>query len=138
VDLSNSLNQLEIQLPNLESARINTEQAINECQKEIEVIQAEYAQKQQDYDVLNLELSKQAYQAYQQEYKELMIKQSAEIGKSSIVVLSEAMVPTNPVAPKRTVNIALSGICGLIIGILAVFIKQNMSSISIVRQRRAA
>lgn len=67
-----------------------------------------------------------------------MIKQSAEIGKSSIVVLSEAMIPANPVAPNRTVNIALSGMCGLIIGILAVFIKQNMSSINIVKQRRAA
>lgn len=140
VELSNSVNQLEIQFTNLEASRDNMEQAILECQKEIEAIQAEYAEKQQEYDELNLELelSKQAYQAYQQEYKELMIKQSAEIGKSSIAVISEAMVPTNPVAPKRTVNIALSGICGLIIGILAVFIKQNMSSISIVRQRRAA
>jgi len=140
VELSNSLNQLEIQLANLEASRENMEQAILESQKEIEVIQAEYAEKQQEFDELNLELelSKQAYQAYQHEYKELMIKQSTEIGKSSIVVISEAMVPTSPAAPNRKLNVAVSGMCGLVMGILVVFVKQNMSSISVVRHRRAA
>jgi len=140
VELSNSLNQLEIQLANLEASRENMEQAILESQKEIEVIQAEYAEKQQEFDELNLELdlSKQAYQAYQKEYKELMIKQSTEIGKSSIVVVSEAMVPKSPVAPNKTVNIAVAGMCGLLMGILVVFIKQNMSTINVVSHRKAA
>ncbi len=140
VELSNSLNQLEIQLANLEASRKNTEQAILECQKEIETIQVEYAEKQKEYDELNLELdlSKQAYQAYQKEYKELMIKQSTEIGKSSIVVVSEAMVPKSPVAPNKTVNIAVAGMCGLLMGILVVFIKQNMSTINVVSHRKAA
>ncbi|HHV30634.1 GumC family protein [Acetivibrio mesophilus] len=128
VELSNMLNQLEVQLSNLEAQRMNIEQVIQECQKEIENLQVEYAEKQQEYDILklDLDLSKEAYNAYQQKYKESMIMQSAEIGKSSIVIVSEAIPPINPVAPKKVLNVAIAGVLGIGISFAIVFIREYL------------
>ena len=94
--------------------------------KEIEVLQTELAEKQQKYDVLNyeVELSRQTHDAYQQKYKEAMVKQSAEIGKSSIVVVSQAIVPINPVAPNKVLNIAIAMVLGAMISSFGVFARE--------------
>jgi uncharacterized protein involved in exopolysaccharide biosynthesis len=131
--LSNNVNALEIQFATLTSQRKNMEQQIETRQLEIEVLQAELAQKQQEFDIINheVELIKQTYDAYQQKYKESMIKQSAEIGKSSIVVVSEAIPPLLPIGPRKLFNLALSLAIGLAIGFVVVFLKEYFSSSSI-------
>lgn len=128
--LSNVVNELEIQFATFTSQRKNMEQQIETRQSEIEVLQAELAQKQQEFDIINheVELIKQTYDAYQQKYKESMIKQSAEIGKSSIVVVSEAIPPLLPIGPRKVFNLALSVAIGLAIGFVVVFLKEYFIS----------
>jgi len=46
-------------------------------------------------------LSKEVYNAYQQKYKESMIMQSAETGRSSAVIVSEAIPPLILLLQKR-------------------------------------
>lgn len=126
--LMNNINKLELEYSSLVSQRESMEQEITSRQEEIEVLQAELAQKQQEYDILNheVELIKQTYDAYQQKYKESVIKQSAEIGKSSIVVVSEAIPPVKPVGPKKALNLAISMLIGLVVGFLVVFFKEYL------------
>ncbi|WP_265447814.1 GumC family protein [Acetivibrio straminisolvens] len=128
VELSNAVNELEVQLSNLEAQRKNMEQVIQDSQREIENLQAEYAEKQQQYEILKMELdlSKEAYNAYQQKYKESMIMQSAEVGKSSIVIVSEAIPPINPVSPKKALNVAIAGVFGMGISFAIVFTKEYL------------
>lgn len=128
VELSNIINELEIRLSNLEAQRINIEKVIQECQKEIENLQTEYAEKQQEYEILKkeLDLSKEVYNAYQQKYKESMIMQSAETGRSSAVIVSEAIPPANPVAPKKALNVAVAGVVGVGISFAIIFIKEYL------------
>nr|WP_276020113.1 GNVR domain-containing protein [Acetivibrio straminisolvens] len=104
------------------------EQVIQDSQREIENLQAEYAEKQQQYEILKMELdlSKEAYNAYQQKYKESMIMQSAEVGKSSIVIVSEAIPPINPVSPKKALNVAIAGVFGMGISFAIVFTKEYL------------
>jgi uncharacterized protein involved in exopolysaccharide biosynthesis len=126
IELSKKVNELELNLSELTAKRQSLESEIVVRQKEVDTLQAEFAGKQQKLDILTQEvdLSKQTYDAYQQKYKEEMIKQSADIGKSSIVVISPAVEPKKPVAPKKVQNIVIGVVLGLVVGAFVVFIKE--------------
>lgn len=126
IELTKKVNELEIQLATLTAQREDTEKEIALRQKEIETLQAELAEKQQKYDILDheVELIKQTYDAYQQKYKEAMIKQSADIGKSSIIMVSQAIPPTKPVAPNKILNLAVAMVLGLMLSVFAVFVRE--------------
>lgn len=130
VEAAKQVNELELELAALTEHLRNTQEQIIIRQNEIEVIQLELAEKQQKYDMLehDVELSKQTYDAYQQKYKEAMIKQSAEIGKSSIIVVSEAITPKNPVAPNKLLNVGIALVLGLMISLFAVFLRAYIRS----------
>lgn len=126
VEVSKKVNELKIQLASLTAQRQNIESQISIRQKEIDVLQAELAEKQQKYDMLNheVELSKQTYDAYQQKYKEAMIKSSAEVGKSSITIISKAIEPKKPIAPNKALNITIAMVLGLMLGTFTVTIME--------------
>lgn len=126
ISLTNKVNELEIQFSSITSKIENLEKKILERQNEIEVLQSELATKQQEYDLLQheMDLNKQTYDAYQQKYKEAMIKQSAEIGESSIVIVSDAIPPLNPVEPRKAVIVIISSFIGFLISCVFVFLKE--------------
>jgi len=126
IEAAKKVNELEVRLSELTAERQNMEREIASRQKEIEQLQVELAEKQQQYDILNheVELIKQTYDAYQQKYKEAAIKQSAEVGKSSIVVVSQAIPPKKPVAPRKALNIAVAMVLGIMISVFGVFVKE--------------
>lgn len=125
VDLSYKVNELEILYTTLSSEGKNLDKQIQIRQSEIENIQADLAEKQKEFDMINheVELVKQTYDAYQKKYKEAMIKQSAEIGKSSIVVVSEAVTPLRPVDSNILMYFAIALIIGLGLGTFIAFVK---------------
>jgi len=126
ISLTNKVNEFEIQLSSLIAQIDNLNKKITERQKEIEVLQSELATKQQEYDLLQheMDLNKQTYDAYQQKYKEAMIKQSAEIGESSIVIVSDAIAPVNPVEPRKSIIVVISTFLGIMISIGFVFFRE--------------
>ena len=125
-DIAKSVNALEIQLTDLTARKRGIDVEISARQKEIETLQAELAEKQYKYEILNhnVELIRQTYDAYQQKYKEAMIKQSADIGKSSVIVVSQAIPPRRPVAPDKKLNMAVALVLGLMVSIFAVFVME--------------
>jgi uncharacterized protein involved in exopolysaccharide biosynthesis len=125
-DMAKNVNNLEIQLANLTAQRKATENKIADRQREIEAIQAELAEKQQQYEILNhnVDLTRQTYDAYEQKYKEEIIKQSAETGKASIIIISQAIPPMNPIAPNKLMNVAIAAVAGLMLGAFVVFVKE--------------
>ena len=76
----------------------------------------------------DLSLANQAYNAYQQRHKEAMVAAAADIGTSSIIISSEAMVPHAPASPNKTLNMAIALVLGLMIGVFTVFAKQYWES----------
>lgn len=125
VALAGLVNELELQVSSLAAQGEGLESEINIMQKEIETLQSELAAKQQEYDLLQheMDLNKQTYDAYQAKYKEAMIKESAEIGKSSIVVVSEAIEPKTPVSPKKLFIVVVSSLIGFCISFGIVVLK---------------
>lgn len=126
IALAVSINELEIEVSSLTAQKESLEEGIATLQKEIEMLQSELASKQQEYDLLQheMDLNKQTYDAYQAKYKEAMIKESAEIGKSSIVVVSEAIAPKNPVEPNKKLIVVISVLLGFTISFAIVFVKE--------------
>jgi len=126
VELAGIVYELELEVASLTAQSEALETEINTLQKEIETLQSELAVKQQEYDLLQheLDLDKETYDAYQAKYKEAMIKESAKIGESSIVVVSEAVEPMSPVAPKKSLVISVSTVFGFIVSFAFVFVKE--------------
>jgi uncharacterized protein involved in exopolysaccharide biosynthesis len=126
VELAAQVNELELRVSLLTAQGQNLEKQITTLQKEIETLQSELAVKQQEYDLLEheLELNKQTYDAYQAKYKEAMIKQSAEIGESSIVIVSEAIAPRYPVEPNKVLIILMSAMVGFVFSFAFVLVKE--------------
>lgn len=122
-DVLKNANSREIRLAELAARKSGIAGEILSRQKEIETLQAELAEKRHKYDLLNfeVELIRQTYDAYQQKYKEAMIKQSVDTGKSSVIVVSHAIPPQSPVSPKKMMNMAISLVLGLMAGIMTVF-----------------
>jgi len=130
VALSGLTNQLELEVASLNAKSMSLQNEIAEVQKEIEVLQAELADKQQEFDLLqhDMDLNRQTYDAYQSKYKEAMIKQSAEIGASSIVVVSEAIPPKSSVEPHKLLIIVISSFAGFFISFSYVFVKEYLTN----------
>lgn len=126
VALVQNINSYEISLADSRAKMDQLQEVIAKGQAEIDSTQAELAGKQQVYDGLQHQYSliKETYDAYQQKYKEAMIKQSAQIGDSSIIVVSRAVAPETPVGPNKTANVAIGGVIGLMIGSMMVFGKE--------------
>jgi succinoglycan biosynthesis transport protein ExoP len=126
VELAGMVNTFKLSIADKEARVKSLQEAIASLQNEIEDIQAELAEKQKTYDQLQHEynLVKKAYDAYRENYKEAMIMQSAEYGKSSIVVVSEAVPPDSPVAPNKKLNVAIAFVLGIMVSVFFVFIRE--------------
>lgn len=139
LDLTDKVNDLEIQLTTLTSRHADIEKEIALRQKDIEELQAELAEKSQKYEILShqVELIKQTYDAYQQKYKEAMIKQSADIGQSSIITISEAIPPMVPIAPNKMMNLAIGAFLGFIVGTFIVFVVNYWKNSKVITRSEA-
>jgi uncharacterized protein involved in exopolysaccharide biosynthesis len=134
-----SVKNYEIDLARHTTQLNSLQREIETRQKEIEQLQAELAEKENQYEVLTHEvaLAKQTRDAYQQKLKEANIKQSAEIGKSSVIVVSEALPPIKPINGKM-INIAISAVLGIMISVFAVLFMdywKNSAAASAVEQK---
>lgn len=86
--------------------------------KQIELTQEEY-----QYDALNreFELAKATYNAYQQRHKEAILAAAADLGKTKIMITSEAYIPEQPKSPNKLNILLISLMLGLMIGSMFVF-----------------
>lgn len=122
-NLLNQINQLEIQLSQVRAQKSALQESIDSLQKELNSLQLELAEKQYQYDKINNELTmaKNGYEAFQQKYQETSIASSSQIGKASIIQVSSAIPPDEPVSPRKLLNITIAAVLGLMVGVFAVF-----------------
>ncbi len=106
-----------------DTARIEgLEREIAVKQKQVKVLQAELAEKENELEVLTYEvdMGKQTRDAYQQKLKEANIKQSAEIGRSSVTIVAQALPPIYPTSGKMMI-VAIAGVLGIMVSVFFVF-----------------
>ena len=54
-------------------------------------------------------------------HQEARITTSSKIGDANIMVVSPAIVPDRPVAPRKALNVAIAMVLGLMMGVFIVF-----------------
>ncbi|MDI6600177.1 MAG: Wzz/FepE/Etk N-terminal domain-containing protein [Thermoanaerobacteraceae bacterium] len=122
-NLLDQINQLEVQLSQVRAQKAALQESIDSAQKELNQLQLELAEKQYQYDKINndVTMAKNSYEALQQKYQETNIASSSQIGEASIIQVSSAIPPEEPVSPRKLLNIAIAAVLGLMIGVFAVF-----------------
>ena len=56
-----------------------------------------------------------------EKYNMLELVKESDLGRQSILINSKALIPDKPVAPKKSLNIIIAFILGLIVSIFVVF-----------------
>ena len=73
-----------------------------------------------EYKLINARL---AYNEFIKQDMFLDIVGEVDIAKTAVKVISNAGVPSNPVSPRKSLNIAVAGVLGLMVSVFVVFIK---------------
>ncbi|WP_213974821.1 GumC family protein [Tepidanaerobacter acetatoxydans] len=121
--LSERASELEVILAGLSSQRAALTSNIQKTQTELESLQATLAKKRTEYNRLQQQytIAQDTYNTFLQKYQEARITTSSNIGDANIMVVSPAIVPEKPVAPKKALNVAIAMVLGLMVGIFTVF-----------------
>jgi polysaccharide biosynthesis transport protein len=78
------------------------------------------------YNAINqdMELAKQAYDAYQVKLKKSETLSTVDVGRDCITVLVAAAKPGQPISPNKKMNLLLATLLGLALGLCIVFVKE--------------
>ncbi len=69
----------------------------------------------------NVKLLRQNYELIAKKYEEARLGESAQVGQTSISVISRAVVPESPVGPRKMLNMAIAAVLGCMMGVFWVF-----------------
>lgn len=102
--------------------------ALEQLDSEIAMLQSELADKRQQWDQLRRE-----YKVDQDTYTTLSLKVqevqiAAQTNEDEVKIASLAVVPTEPVSPKKVLNVAVAGVLGLFVGVFGAFAWEYLSS----------
>jgi len=121
--LNSQKSDYEIQLSEIRAQKEALIQAIETTRNELETLQVELAEKQHQDNIMKqkVEFAQSTYEAFLNKYEETRILKSSDIGEASIIIASPAVEPLSPVGPRKMMNIIISAVLGLMIGVFAVF-----------------
>lgn len=114
---------LKIELAEVESNIANIKETLITLQGEIEETQVELQDKKHQERLVNqkVNIAQNTYDAFVKKYEELRVTESSQIGEATITVMSRAYPTTKPVAPRKTLNVAIATVLGLMIGVFVAF-----------------
>jgi succinoglycan biosynthesis transport protein ExoP len=123
VMLNSRVADLEIEFASIASQKSSLTLNIQKIQTELESLQADLAQKQTEYNRVQRQfnIAQDTYNTFFQKYQEARITTTSKIGDANIMVVSPAIVPDRPVAPRKALNLAIAMVLGLMVGIFTVF-----------------
>ena len=121
--LTNKVSNFNITLAGIGTERSTINENLKKIQEELESLQGELAYKQTEYDRLKEQyrLAQNTYNTFLQKYQEVRITTSAKIGENNVMVISPAGVPTAPIAPRKSLNVAIAAVLGVMISVFIVF-----------------
>lgn len=123
LDLKMQVSSYKISKAELEREIEEIKIKIDDYQVKLEETQHELADKDYEKTLVQrkVSISQNTYNAFLQKYEESLVAESTKVGESSIDIISQAMVPLNPVGPKKLLNMAIGGVLGLMLGVSTAF-----------------
>lgn len=124
--LDSSEKQLKMELAEIESELMSLVEIIPKLEKELESLRVEYEEKFHQESIIDqkVQLAKDTYEAFVKKYEEIRVAESAQIGETSVTIVSSAYPDKTPVGPNKTLNMAIGLVLGLMIGVFAAFFKE--------------
>lgn len=124
--LSNIMTNLKVELVKLNAQKNNLNKEISVLQKELESLQGDLAVRQHEDIIMRekVKFAQDTYNAFLEKYEETRIASSSAIGESTIIIVSPAVEPLQPIAPNRKLNIAIAAVLGLMLGVFIAFFRE--------------
>ncbi|MDD2587156.1 MAG: Wzz/FepE/Etk N-terminal domain-containing protein [Syntrophomonadaceae bacterium] len=99
-------------------------------QGELDYLQAELASKRTEQDSLErkVEFLKTTSQTLAEKTTETRIAKSIDLGDTSVLVVSEASIPTSPIKPNKKLNVCIAIILGLVMFTILAFVLEYMDN----------
>ncbi|HZK18320.1 MAG TPA: Wzz/FepE/Etk N-terminal domain-containing protein [Clostridia bacterium] len=121
--LAESRSELRQQLAMLTAQQSELQAEIERNQSGLLGLQSTLAEKRLLDDQLseNVKLLRQNYELIAKKYEEARLGESAQIGQTSISVISRAIAPESPTGPRKMLNMAIAAVLGCMIGVFWVF-----------------
>ncbi len=103
---------------------------VNSMTMDLDTLQAELANKRAQQDQLQRDVDrlKQTSDTLAKKGTETQIAKSIDLGDTSVVVISQANIPTVPVKPNKQLNIAIALLLGLMLFTLLAFILEYLDN----------
>ena len=119
-------NMLKIELAEVGKSIESTKQKIIKMQEEIEGLQIELQEKKHKENLIQQKvgIAQATYESFVKKYEELKVAESSKIGEAGITVISKAYASSKPIAPRKTLNVAISLVLGIIIGVFIAFFQE--------------
>jgi len=121
--IDDSTKTLKIELAETEATLESIKNTIEELQSEIENLQVELQDKKHKESIVSqkVDIAQKTYEAFMKKYEELRVTESAQIGESSITIISRAYPSTVTVGPRKALNVAIGTVLGLMVGVFVGF-----------------
>ncbi|WXR63022.1 Wzz/FepE/Etk N-terminal domain-containing protein [Peptostreptococcaceae bacterium AGR-M142] len=141
IQLESKIANYEIDIASLQTEISTTKTQIKKIEKELEELRVLLADKSYKDTLINnkVDLAQGTYDSFLNKYETTTIAESAEAGKSAIMIAYQATVPSKPVGPRKALNMAIGLILGTMLGVFAVFIRaywENTSDESTLTKNR--
>lgn len=123
-------NKLAEEKKNLQEVLVTYKEALAQAGVSEGNIEAASIDQQVDLELIDLQVdnARNKYKALLAKSEKIKLADSFNIGEATIVVSSKAYETQSPVAPNKTLNVAIALVLGLMIGIFAAFAKEYWQS----------
>ena len=122
--LKSQITNYELNLARTTAQKKEILSSLKELQRELDSLQADLIKKEFEYALLQRshESSLAYHQAVLDAYRKLSLNLSNGVLGANVAIVSPPFAPDVPVAPKKKLIVAVAGVLGLFVGIIAVFL----------------
>ncbi|MEW6048458.1 MAG: Wzz/FepE/Etk N-terminal domain-containing protein [Bacillota bacterium] len=130
ISLSQMLEQKQVELAEKQARLGSTRRFIAQLEADLADLQAELVDKQAQESELRARVDQlnQTYQTLLQKKTEVQIARSINLGETSILVVSPAYIPSRAARPNRQLNMAVSGVLGVMVGVMLAFLLEYLDN----------
>lgn len=130
VSTAQQLSEKQSALAEKQGEYLGLQSLVSAMHSDLDGLQAELARKRLEQDTLQREVDrlKLTSETLAQKGTETQIAKSIDLGDTSVMVLSEANIPTNPVKPNKKLNMAIAMVLGLMVFTLLAFILEYLDN----------
>lgn len=103
---------------------------VADLQNYIKNLQKELTEKQTQLELLqsDVERFKTTFSLLQEKITQTQIAKSINLGETSLIITSPALIPEDPIKPKKALNLAVAAVLGLLISVLLAILLEKLDN----------